>query len=387
MTDLAIIASHPIQYYAPWFRYLNQSSGLKTKTFYLWDFGIKQQQDIEFKSGIQWDIPLLDGYAYEFVPNISQKPTTKRLWGLNNPTLIERVLACNAKSVLMMNYNYITSYRFLLEWACQKAPLLFRGDSHVLQAPRGIKPWLKRRWITQVYRQFDGCLYVGQANRAYFQYHGVPDEKLFFSSHAIDNNRFIQAAAQASEDSQQWKQSLGIPLHHQVILFAGKLIEKKRPQDLLAAFARAQLKDVSLLFVGSGPLEALLRDHANEIENVYFAPFQNQSEMPRTYAIASIVVLPSYGTSETWGLSINEAMCIGKPVIVSDHVGCAADLVKDNGWVFPAGKQDALAACLREAFEEPTALEKKGQRSQQLIKNYSYKQTTTGLIQAIEHCL
>jgi len=283
MTDLAIITSHPIQYYAPWFRYLNQSSGLKIKVFYLWDFGVKQQQDLEFKAGIQWDIPLLDGYEYVFVPNISKKPTTKRLWGLNNPALKESVLASGAKSVLMMNYNYISSYRFLLQWSQQKTPLLFRGDSHILQVPQGIKPFLKRQWISRVYQQFDACLYVGQSNRRYFQYHGVSAENLFFSPHAVDNDRFTQSATQAHDDSRHWKHVLGIPPHHQVILFTGKLIEKKRPQDLLAVFARSQFKNVSLLFVGSGPLETLLRERAKGIKHVYFAPFQNQSEMPRTY--------------------------------------------------------------------------------------------------------
>ena len=387
MVRLAIISSHPIQYYAPWFRYLHQLPGLQLKVFYLWDFGVTAQQDVDFKTAVQWDIPLLDGYDYEFVTNISKRPGTNHFWGLNNPALMERVRTYEPQTVLLMNYNYASIYRFLWQWPRQQAPLMFRGDSHILQVPHGLKSWLKRQWICQIYRQFAACLYVGQANRKYFEYHGVPSERLFFAPHAIDNNRNLQAAPQAIDDARQWKQELGIPHNHRVILFAGKFTEKKRPQDLLQAFLQAKLQQVSLLFVGAGPLEADLRQAAQDIPHVYFAPFQNQSKMPRTYGIASVVVLPSYGHGETWGLAINEAMCLSKPVIVSDHVGCANDLVRDNGWVFPAGNRDSLADCLKQAFVDPTELVIKGKHSCSLINAYSYQQTTKGLQQAIASCV
>lgn len=74
MIKLAIITSHPIQYYAPWFRYLASAGDLQIKVFYLWNFGVTQQIDTGFQQALQWDIPLLDGYKYEFVPNVSYKP-------------------------------------------------------------------------------------------------------------------------------------------------------------------------------------------------------------------------------------------------------------------------------------------------------------------------
>jgi glycosyltransferase involved in cell wall biosynthesis len=389
MTKLAIVASHPIQYYAPWFRHLAQQTGLQIKVFYLWNFGITQQQDVAFQTTVQWDIPLLQGYDYEFVPNISRRPGTHHFWGLNNPGLVDQVRTYGPDAVLLMNYNYISLYQFLWHWPRSQAPLLFRGDSHVLNAPRGLKGQVKRHWIRQIYRRFDACLYVGQANRGYFEYHGVPADKLFFAPHAIENERFIQAIPQAQRDARHWKQLLGIPENHRVILFAGKLIEKKRPLDLLQAFRYASLDQVSLLFVGSGPLESALRTAAADLDQVYFAPFQNQSQMPRTYAIATLFVLPSYGNGETWGLAINEALCLGKPVIISDQVGCAADLVQpeENGWIFPAGDVVALRDCLRQVFCQTENLVNKGLQGQEIIQQYSYKQTTQGLCQALTHLL
>jgi len=384
MKKLAIITSHPIQYYAPWFRYLTHQAAVDLRVFYLWDFGVRQQLDPGFQQSVEWDIPLLEGYEYEFIPNTSKQPGTKHFWGLQNPTLIQQVSQYKPDVVLLMNYNYASLYHFLWHW--RASPILFRGDSHRLITQPGFKPWLKDCWISQVFRRFAACLYVGKSNYHYFQAHGVSSDRLFFSPHAVDNDRFFQQADLAATQAAAWKKELGIPQNHAVILFAGKLIPKKRPTDLLQAFLTANLPDVSLLFVGSGELEATLRSQAAKHAHVYFAPFQNQSQMPRTYAIADLFVLPSYGSGETWGLAVNEAMCLSKPVLVSNHVGCAADLVypHQNGLSFAAGDVTALAESLQSAFADRDQLVEWGRESRRIIAKHSYAQTTKGLLEAID---
>jgi len=385
MKKLAIITSHPIQYYAPLFRYIGQHTELILRVFYLWDFGVTETLDREFNQSVQWDIPLLDSYDYEFVPNRSEKPGTSHFWGLQNPTLIHQVKAFQPDAVLLMNYNYASLYRFIFNW--RDTPLLFRGDSHRLVPETGFKAAFKRQWIRYIYQQMDACLYVGQANRDYFRYHGVPSDRLFFSPHAIDSDRFHSQIETAHQDAQTWKQTLGIPAHFRVILFAGKLIPKKRPQDLLQAFLKANLAETALLFVGSGELETMIHQQAQASRHphIYFAPFQNQSQMPRTYAIADLLVLPSSGSGETWGLAINEAMTMGKGAIASTQVGCAADLIQPGktGLTFPAEDVAALTAALKSAFANPQCLQEWGRAAQNHISNYSYSQTTRGILQAL----
>lgn len=387
MQRLAIISSHPIQYYAPWFGYIAGKTGVIVRVFYLWDFGVKAQLDSEFQYTIKWDIPLLQGYDYEFVPNTSQTPGTSHFWGLQNPLLIQRVKDFAPTAVLLMNYKYASIFRFIWQWKKQKVPLLFRGDSHRLLPKYGIKEILRRKFIEAVYRNFGACLYVGKANFDYFLHHGVPPTKLFFSPHAIDNDRFMNQCDAVRQDAIAWKAEVGIPLDHRVILFAGKFSEKKRPFDLLQAFLAAQLQKVSLLFVGAGSLELELRSVALGCSHIYFAPFQNQTLMPRTYAAGDILVLPSYGEGETWGLAINEAMCMARPVIVSNHVGCAQDLVVhgQNGLIFPAGDVAALSQALRDAFDHPAKLREWGAVGQKNIASYSYVQSTEGLLKALHH--
>jgi glycosyltransferase involved in cell wall biosynthesis len=387
MKRLAIITSHPIQYHAPWFRSLADQTQFGIRVFYLWDFGVTSKNDQGFGHPIKWDIPLLSGYDYEFVQNVSSDPGTHHFWGLRNPSLFQRIKAYDPHAVLLMGYNYASPSNFIWRWNHLGAPLLFRGDSHRVLPQKGLGASARRMLISQVFRRFSAFLYVGSANKDYFRYHGVPSEKLFFAPHAVDNERFFGCAEHVRREAVAWKQELGIADDHSVIMFAGKFEAKKRPLELLRAFVQANLSRATLLFVGAGALEQELRNQATGDERIRFAPFQNQSRMPRVYAAADLVVLPSFGPGETWGLAINEAMCLSRPVIVSDHVGCSQDLVhsKENGLIFRAGDVEQLSECLKEAFSDRERLSAWGQESRRIIEGYSYAQTTHGLERALEY--
>lgn len=381
---LAVVTTHPVQYYAPWFRHLAGTVGLDVRVFYLWDFGVADRVDPTFGVRVTWDVPLLEGYAHEFIPNRSRRPGTDHFLGIDNPDLHRRLTAFNPTAVLCVGYNYATFAR-LLAWR-PSAPLIFRGDSHRLVPPTGWKAGIKRRILTGVFGRFAAFLYVGQANRDYFTRHGVPDAKLFFSPHAVDNARFTADPEGTTIAATEWRRELGIPAGHTVVLFAGKFESKKRPLELLTAYNQVAVPNTALLYVGNGPLEADLRQRATGRPDVYFAPFQNQSLMPRTYAAGDLLVLPSYGPSETWGLCVNEAMCLGKPVIVSSHVGCGPDLVEPGrtGAVFPAGDWTKLAESLRELLSSSEQRLRCGKMAIDRIQKYSYAVATKGLLQALE---
>ncbi|HEY9875779.1 MAG TPA: glycosyltransferase family 4 protein [Candidatus Obscuribacterales bacterium] len=385
MKKLAIITTHPIQYYAPWFRHLANANYCLIKVFYLWDFGVTEQVDTGFRQSLRWDVPLLSGYDYEFILNISSKPGTDSFWGLQNPTLLERISSYQPNAVLLLGYNYASFYNFIWRWRSSQAPLLFRGDSHRLLKRTGVKEVARRKFIELLYRRFSAFLYVGKANYGYFQEHGVMPEKLFFAPHAVDNQRFFAESKSATREAAVWKQELGIPENHSVILFAGKFENKKRPLDLLKAFLQANLSQVTLLFVGAGSLENEMRSLSADHPHIRFAPFQNQTLMPRTYAVADLVVLPSYGHDETWGLAINEAMCMSRPVVASTHVGCTQDLIQPyrNGLIFPAGDVAVLTTTLQEAFSDRDRLQEWGKESRKIVDNYSYTQTSQGLKEAL----
>jgi glycosyltransferase involved in cell wall biosynthesis len=384
---LAIVVSHPIQYYAPWFTHLSTHLQAEVRVFYLWDFGVRLRPDRGFERDVQWDVDLLSGYASTFPPNTARDPGTHHFQGLQNPTLIQELFAWKPTAILLFGYRYWSHLQVILSRHLRSIPLLFRGDSHLLAEPKApLSLAIKRLSLRLLFRRFSAFLSVGRANRAYFRRHGVPDEKLFWSPHAVERQRFHGNDSQVSKEAAAWRRELGIPEEHRVILFAGKFERKKRPDDLLKAFLSVDLAQTTLLFVGSGELEATLRHMANGHPTVRIAPFQNQSAMPRVYAAADLVVLPSCAPDETWGMVIHEAIACGKAVVVSDQVGCQSDLVQPhrNGLVFRAGDENALAKALREALRDPAHLKAWGQESQKIVATFSYEEATTGLERALK---
>ena len=376
---LAIVVSHPTQYYSPWFAWLTAHTSHELRVFYLWDFGVRAQRDPQFGQTFAWDRDLLAGYAHEFVANRARDPSTHHFNGLDNPTLPARLRAWAPDAVLLFGYNYRTHARLILR---PPAPLIFRGDSHLLAraAPRGLKRWL----LAHLFARFAAVTYVGEANRDYFRAYGVPEAKLFFAPHCVDDTHFTATDVhRAAAEALRGQLGLG---RCRVVLFAGKFVPAKQPRELLAAFHSLAPRDAALVFVGSGEEEAALRNAAATRPDlpVHFLPFANQSEMPVRYLLADVFALPSRGRYETWGLAVNEAMHLGVPCLVSDRVGCQQDLVTagETGWVFRAEDAADLRANLASALAADLAPFRP--RVAERIARYNYAAAGAGLMSAVQ---
>lgn len=354
---LAIVASHPIQYYAPLFRAL--AARLDLTVFYAHRATPDDQAQAGFGVGFDWDIDLLSGYAYEFLRNVAAAPTLDRFAGVDTPEIGRRLRAGRFDAVLIMGWRLKCFHQAL--WAAKRMriPVLVRGDSQ-LDTPRAAwKRWAKAITYPIFLRTFDGALSVGVRNRAYWLHYGYPETRIFDSPHCIDNDWFAARATPGARA--ELRERLGIAPETKLVLFAGKLMPFKRPLDLIeaAALARGAGEAVEILVAGAGPLEPELRARARALGvPAHFLGFCNQTEMPAAYAASDLLVLPS--DSETWGLVVNEALACGRPVLVSDAVGCAPDMAAHLGdhAVFPVGNVRAMAARLHEALSSPVDIDK-----------------------------
>jgi glycosyltransferase involved in cell wall biosynthesis len=347
---LAIVCTHPIQYYAPVFRALAGSGQIDLRVFYTWSQAAADGMfDSGFGTQVKWDVPLLDGYAYQFVGNVAKRPGLDHFGGLNTPTLTREIEAWRPDAVLIYTWNSRAHLR-ALRYFKSKLPVLFRGDSTLLDQRTWWRALLRRLFLTWVYSHVDVAIAVGTNNRNYFAWCGLPLRRIALAPHSIDTVRFGSDSADHENLAAKWRQELGISPEATVILFAGKLQLKKNPGLLLDAFAA--LSDRSrLVFVGNGELESELKARAKAIEGVHFMPFQNQKVMPAVYRLGDIFVLPSQGPEETWGLALNEAMASGRAVIASSKAGGACDLIQsgENGWIVESGNRKALEDVLRRA--------------------------------------
>ncbi len=346
---IGFLITHPIQYYAPIFREL---AGLCDLTvFFARRQTAEQQARAGFGVAFDWDVDLLSGYRSKFLVNVSRRPSTDRFSGCDTPGVAREISEGRFDAFVVPGWGF-RSFMQAVQ-ACRRAgvPIFVRGDSQLL-GPRNVLLRLaKELAFPRVLRRFDGYLYVGQRNREYLLHYGAGADRLFFSPHCVDNESF-RAASDAARQSMA--PSSGA---HKRVLFVGKLIERKRPLDLLKAAALLRgSHPVEVAFAGSGELESALRDFAQACGvPAIFHGFVNQSAMPAVYAAADVMALPSDGL-ETWGLAVNEAMACGLPAVVSSAVGCGPDLVEAGvtGAVFPVGQPAKLASAIHTAISLET---------------------------------
>ncbi|MDX2195603.1 MAG: glycosyltransferase family 4 protein [Cytophagales bacterium] len=383
MTKLAIITTHPIQYYAPLFKLMAQSDIVALKVFYTWGNIAKNKIDPGFGKPIEWDIPLLDGYEYTFVKNIAQQPGSHHFWGIQNPTLLREVKEYNPDAILIIGWAYRSHLRAIIHFA-GLVPLYFRGDSHLIDNQHTIRHSVRKWFLRWVYSHFYKIFYVGHYNREYFLHFNIKQHRLVWAPHAIDNERFADNNNTYYTQAEAIRTKLGIKNTHKVILFAGKLEPKKNPILLLKAFLKVNRHDVHLIFVGNGVLENKLKEMAHLTDNIHFMDFQNQTQMPVIYRMCDIFCLPSKGPNETWGLAVNEAMACGKALLVSDKCGCSYDLVMNdgNGYIFKSDDIQSLTKKLQWMLGN-SDLKMMGDKSLQIIKNWNYEKLSNIIINTI----
>lgn len=371
MKKLAIIVSHPIQYYVPLFRELAEYKQIQVKVFYTWGANSLNKFDPGFGKKIEWDIPLLDGYEFEFMKNTSTDPGTHHYKGIDNPELIETILHWKADAILVFGWSF-KSHLKCIRYFKDKMPVFFRGDSHLLDESYGIRKMLRKMFLKWVYSYIDIALFVGTNNKKYYESMGLTSNQLVYVPHAVDNSAFTTAIDKKTEIAAKMRHELGIKPSDIVFLFAGKFEEKKNPLLLLKAFIAAQLPNAHLVFIGNGQLEDTMKYIASSHSNIHFMDFQNQSQMPSMYRMGDVFCLPSKGPGETWGLAINEAMVCGLAIIASDKVGCVPDLIKngENGYVFTSNKLEELVDVLRK-IADYELLQKMRARSKKIIEDFT----------------
>jgi glycosyltransferase involved in cell wall biosynthesis len=348
---LAVVASHPIQYQAPLFRKLANS--VELMVYYAHNPTSEEQARAGFSVGFNWDVDLLSGYPHRFLKNVSSVPGLT-FWGCDTPDVGLLLKEGQFDAVLVLGW-YLKSFVQAV-WSCRRQgiPVMVRGDNNLLEPRSRSKRLLKWLLYPILLRAFDAVLFVGERSREYFQHYSYPNERLFFAPHGVDEAAFLKAEYTKAGD--YIRELLGIADNDTVVLFAGKLIKRKRVQDLLVASKICEERGARLhvIVAGSGPLEGDLRCLASRLGvRVHFMGFQNQSRIPAIYAASTIMVLPS--DNESWGLVANEALACRRPIVLSSAVGSAPDLAGDGraGRVFRVGDCQHLAEMLLDVLRRP----------------------------------
>lgn len=390
---LAYFVTHPIQYQAPLLRRIAQEPDIDFKVFFGSDASVRGYLDEDFGVRVQWDTPLLEGYRYEFLPLLHRANNQDSIGSLGplNRGIKEKLVDGKFDAIWVHGYNYLTNLQAIRAANSMQVPVLLRAESTLHDRARSkVKLAIKKRFFDWLKPRISAILSIGDENAAYWQRNFGKDFPLFPCYYAVDNQYFQRRCAEASKTREQFRASLSLAPGRPVILFAAKLVARKKCEDLVEAYlqltrSRALEPDPYLLIVGSGEERARLERLAKETHagDIRFIGFRNQSELPPFYDLCNVFVLPS--VDEPWGLAVNEVMNAGRPIIVSNRVGCQKNLVLDgvSGLVFKAGDVHALAQALRAILSRFQAAQALGAEGLRIIQQYNFEQNVSGLRQAL----
>lgn len=380
------LLSHPIQYFSPLFQLMAKDTDFDLLVFYCSDENVKGHIDNGFGVEVKWDIPLLEGYSNKFLKNNSWKPSIfNGFFGLINLEIFKALKNERGSYLIVHGWNYFTHFSAIIYGKMVGLKVCIRGDNPFNQEIKKSKKILilKRILLGKfLFRFIDYFLYVGKQNKEFYMYYGVSENKLIFTPHAVDNDRFRAEYEKYKDKKPELRKELGLPIDKKIILMTGKYIEVKRPLDLLKAYNLLNDERTALVLLGDGKLRKEMEQYINkeDLKNVYLTGFKNQSEISKYYSAADIFVLPS--ESETWGLVVNEAMNFHLPVILSDMVGCTDDLLEfqNTGIIFKVSNVEDLTLKLQKLNSNDQLIKEFGNNSLKKIENYSY----TNIISALK---
>jgi glycosyltransferase involved in cell wall biosynthesis len=376
---LAIFTTHPIQYQVPWFRALQATKAVDLTVYYGRLLDARAQGE-GFGVSFTWDLPLFDGYRWA----VAQPPARNNVPRMGS--FLQAVRSSDVVLVTGWHAGFVRRAAIIARLAGR--PLLLRGESNALRS----RP-VAVRTLHHVYLRLFSCvLSIGSANDEFYARNGVPASRRVRCPYFVDNDRFIADAERLGRERATLRDQWAIPPEAFCFLFAGKLIEKKRPLDILRALSRMRDRSapVHLLVVGEGALRAEAQQLAScQRLPITFAGFLNQTEIGKAYAAADALVLPS-DCGETWGLVVNEAMLFGCPAVVSDRVGCRPDLVLDGetGFSFPFGDEESLGEAMTRLASDPEQARQMGDRARdRILRSYSVEAAVQGTLSAVSRAL
>lgn len=381
---LAAIFHRPHPYFCKFFQHLAAHPEIDLTVYFYSDLGVGTTFDAGFQRSIQWDTDLLGRYNNRFLRNCAPRPDLSRYLGTFHPGLLGE-LGRGYDAVILHGWWGLSSSLAMASVLLRGTPLLIHSDKSAIEPMGPPHGSLRDRILPRLFRRAAGFLVTGRCNGDFYRKMGAPPEKMFWTPLAVDNAFFQSEKLRLEPQKETIRRKMGISLDSVVFLYVGRLDKRKGLMDLLRAFARLSGTSAHLIFAGDGPDRSILENYAeqNAISHVHFTGLQNYSELPRTYTMSDVFVLPSH--HEPWGAVINEAMNFGLPIVASRVVGAAADLVLDggNGLLFEPGDVAGLADCLQVLLARPGLRQRMGKESADRIAGWNYDCGVNGVLAAL----
>ncbi len=324
------------------------------------------------------DVPVRVAFPGRSYETIGRSEARRAVW---------RLLDELRPSVVGISGWGMADSRACLAWCRRhRAVRVLMSESKADDAPRvWWREWIKRRLVAR----FDAAVCGGSPHRAYLEQLGMDPTRIFEKYDVVDNQFFADQVAELQGQPGQLADLPGLSGQRPFFLVCSRLIARKNIQRLLAAYGRYRNHRPDgwpLVVLGTGHLQRELEQltQTQGIPDVTFAGFRQSNELVAYYACAGALIHPAL--QEQWGLVVNEAMAAGLPVLVSQTVGSAADLVHEgvNGFQFDPLDETALSDRMEQLSHPDFPREAFGQASRSIIDQWTPEHFGENFWKAVE---
>lgn len=379
---VGFVVGHPTQWQSPFFGYLQSHSDLEVHVLYNSRLGLDAVVEKDSGLAIQFDMPgLVDGYKFRF----SGEPGVVEQWlsGMCDDGPLD-ALVIEGHAEPLQRQIALTARKY-------PAPVLYRSDSTLLYKTPPLKAVAKRIILPHMFKRFSAFLPLSSPAAQYLKHYGVPAQKIFTSSYMVHNDWYDKESARWRGVKVDTKRDLGLLRFDRIALAILRFEERENPLEFVRAAALLERDHPTWGFalIGDGRLRLAIQEEVTkwQLKNFVLPGYQPISALPKYYAVSDVFVHPA--AEECWGLSVNEAVACGVPVVVSSGVGCRFDLIPTpgHGRIYPLGDVVALARAVEDTLLSEENCAMMIGRARENLKKHSYTSAAVTFEKAIAFSL
>jgi glycosyltransferase involved in cell wall biosynthesis len=289
------------------------------------------------------------------------------------PGIARALRSARPDVVVVSGWSTFASQGAIAWCRAHRTPYVLLVESHDLEPRTSWRRALKGAVVPRLLRGAANVLVVGSAARESVVARGATSIRLF--ANTIDVGAWTSRAAElerrrADDDV--------------LVLSVARLVPEKGIDDLVRAVADAGDPRLRLVAAGDGAERQALVDLAAELGvRLTILGHVAEAELAQLYVDADVFALLSH--HEPWGVAVNEAAASGLPLLLSDRVGAASDLLAEgkNGFLVPAGDVRAAATALRRLASDPALRSRLGKHSRELVLGWGYEPSVDNFVAAV----
>jgi glycosyltransferase involved in cell wall biosynthesis len=267
-------------------------------------------------------------------------------------------------------------------------PYVLVVESHDENPRPGWRRTVKGSVVPPVVQRSAGVLVTGTLARDSMIARGAPPERVHLFANTVDVEEFGRRADALAAGRDELRSGIGAGDKDVVVLCVARLSREKRLDVLVRAVAAADDPNLLLVLAGDGPERRSLHWQAGELGvRIALLGDVDWERIVELYVAADVFTLLS--ERETWAVVVNEAAACGLPLVLSDQVGAAHDLLRrgENGALVAPGDVDATADALRALAADTELRRAQGARSRELARDWGYGPSVEGFLEAVREAL